>query len=71
MRPYLSWIEDLTTNQGVVGSNPTGRASFLNDPTSVGRFSFQGVFSGFEPMRSEGVKKTARWAVFSPMGGAL
>lgn len=26
-RPYLSWIEDLTTNQGVVGSNPTGRAS--------------------------------------------
>ena len=26
-RPYLSWIEDLTTNQGVVGSNPTGRAT--------------------------------------------
>ena len=28
-RPYLSWIEDLTTNQGVVGSNPTGRATQL------------------------------------------
>ena len=27
MRPYLSWIEDLTTNQGVVGSNPTGRTT--------------------------------------------
>ena len=25
VRPYLSWIEGLTTNQYVVGSNPTGR----------------------------------------------
>ena len=27
-RPYLSWIEGLTTNQYVEGSNPPGRATF-------------------------------------------
>jgi hypothetical protein len=26
LRPWLSWIEYLTTNQGVAGSNPAGRA---------------------------------------------
>jgi hypothetical protein len=26
MRPWLSWIEHLTTNQRVGGSNPSGRA---------------------------------------------
>ena len=26
-RPYLSWIEGLTTNQDVAGSNPAGRAT--------------------------------------------
>ena len=28
MRPYLSWIEGLTTNQYVGGSNPSGRTIF-------------------------------------------
>lgn len=27
MRPWLSWIEHLTTNQGVSGSNPFGRTT--------------------------------------------
>ncbi len=26
-RRYLSWIEDLTTNQGVIGSNPIRRTT--------------------------------------------
>ncbi len=29
-RPWLSWIEYLTTNQGVTGSNPVGRATLKN-----------------------------------------
>ena len=28
VRPWLSWIEYLTTNQGVTGSNPVGRTNF-------------------------------------------
>ena len=39
-RPYLSWIEDLTTNQGVVGSNPTGRASFTDRVAKTATFLF-------------------------------
>ena len=27
VRPYLSWIEELTTNQNVGGSNPSGRTT--------------------------------------------
>ena len=29
VRPYLSWIEGLTTNQYVEGSNPPGRTTFF------------------------------------------
>ncbi len=31
MRPWLNWIEHLTTDQGVRGSNPLGRANFYNE----------------------------------------
>ena len=41
MRPYLSWIEGLTTNQYVGGSNPSGRTTFELVKTLLVRgFSF-------------------------------
>jgi hypothetical protein len=35
-RPWLNWIEHLTTDQKVRGSNPLGRAIFL--PAKAGYF---------------------------------
>ena len=42
LRRYLSWIEGLTTNQNVTGSNPVRRTSRLEDPDCSGGpgFSF-------------------------------
>ena len=41
MRRYLSWIEGLTTNQYVGGSNPSGRTTFELVKTLLVRgFSF-------------------------------
>ena len=31
VRPYLSWIEGLTTNQNVAGSNPAGRTTLYRN----------------------------------------
>ena len=36
MRPWLNWIEHLTTDQKVRGSNPLGRATLL--PATAGYF---------------------------------
>jgi hypothetical protein len=36
MRPWLNWIEHLTTDQKVRGSNPLGRATFM--PALAGYF---------------------------------
>ena len=60
MRPYLSWIEGLTTNQYVEGSNPPGR-TILKCLTRFGGFFFflagffigilaAGFSAGFLPM---------------------
>ena len=32
MRRYISWIEGLTTNQYVVGSNPSRRTIYMFNP---------------------------------------
>lgn len=41
MRPYLSWIEGLTTNQNAAGSNPAGRTiSKLQTKQALGFFRF-------------------------------
>jgi hypothetical protein len=32
VRPWLNWIEHLTTDQKVRGSNPLGRATFFCQP---------------------------------------
>ena len=46
MRPYLSWIEGLTTNQYVGGSNPSGRTIFEFVKTLLMRgFSFLSISS--------------------------
>ena len=35
LRRYLSWIEGLTTNQNVTGSNPVRRTSRNEDPGRI------------------------------------
>ena len=59
MRPYLSWIEDLTTNQGVVGSNPTGRTkcSFLfSSPNQPARSTRAVLAENVPPARFPGAR---------------
>ena len=51
LRRYLSWIEGLTTNQNVTGSNPVRRTSRLEDPDCSGGPGFS-----FQPLRGLGVR---------------
>lgn len=40
MRPWLNWIECLTTDQEVRGSTPLGRASKMNASSNLEAFIF-------------------------------
>ncbi len=55
MRRYLSWIEGLTTNQYVGGSNPSRRTTFLNEGKQLRRASAFFYLQG-EKVRFEGSK---------------
>ena len=45
LRRYLSWIEGLTTNQNVTGSNPVRRTSRNENPDRLGGPGFFNVAS--------------------------
>lgn len=45
MRRYLSWIEGLTTNQYVGGSNPSRRTTYMFKPLKRAAFFVSQVFT--------------------------
>ena len=49
MRPWLNWIEHLTTDQKVEGSNPSGRARIKTTPQNCGVVFIMCRAPGFEP----------------------
>ena len=54
LRPWLNWIEHLTTDQKVEGSNPSGRAMIKKD-TAANAVSFliiSGLPKDYEPDKS-------------------
>ena len=54
-RRYLSWIEDLTTNQGVIGSNPIRRTTQIMTTRIAG-----GLLLGYNPkVPGQGLKPLA------------
>ena len=72
LRRYLSWIEDLTTNQNVIGSNPIRRTNRALKPPATEAFPLRGHCGDSNLGRGASVKKTR--SVFSeraspPAGG--
>ena len=64
MSLYLSWIEGLTTNQNVIGSNPIRRTNRNRKPPATGAFLLRRHRMDSNLGRGAGVKKTR--SVFSP-----
>ena len=72
VRHYLSWIEGLTTNQNVIGSNPIRRTNWNWKPPATGAFLLWKHRMDSNLGRGASVKKTR--SVFSeraraPAGG--
>ena len=63
-RRYLSWIEDLTTNQGVIGSNPIRRTTQTKGLLREPLFAFEAP-----ALMSAGNKCGPFWATRSSSAG--